>query len=761
MDNIKRMDERQAALHEHFPSTHYLHKPENVMRLMEWITFYRRNPSRFVEHYFGIVLHLYQHIILYLMEFVPSFCIVAARSAAKSFLIAIFACKEAILRPGAKIVVASATKKQARLIVSEKIKKELIPKSPLLAAEIDSFKDNQNEIEVIFKNGSSIVVVAANENARGYRATVMIYEEFRMIVKNIIDSVLSPFLYIRQADYLKLPEYSSMVEEPKEVYISSAWYQSHWMWKLIQTLTKDMFTDGSSCVIAMDYSIALKHNIKTRNFLIKERKKLDPISWAIEYENQMIAENAKSFFNYEQLNRNRRLKRAFYPRRNDEALLKQKNKYDIPKQVGEIRILSCDIAMEGGNATDNSIYSCIRLLPESQEYKVMDTQGEHIEVKRGYRRQVSYMEAVHGGETTKQAIRIKQLYTDFNADYCVLDGRNAGISVYDMLAKVLYDEERNMEYKPWKCMNDEKVANRIQIAGAEENVYIIKAQLETNSNIAESMRNALNSGMIDLLISNTEAVDEIANFIPEYATADVDTQLFFERPYLETVALINEMIDLEYERGEQTGLIKIVNNNNRKDRYTSVSYGNYFAQMLEHDMLSDSSEYEYLAEQLSALLGRKVVKVNGVWYLDSANGPRLFHTGLDEGYVGGRATGADEVLSVLKDGELVMTKDQYMRIFNSLKYGITGVLDSLIGNLTSTSPAVSEVVKSITNDNSNTDNSSTDDRVTIQNYFQMQNVTEENMKGFAEYYSEYTIGKLMSAAKRKGLKNSFGNSMLR
>jgi len=308
----------------------------------------------------------------------------------------------------------------------------------------------------------------------------------------------------------------------------------------------------------------------------------------------MIAENAKSFFNYEQLNRNRRLKRAFYPRKNDEVILKQKNKYDIPKQVGEIRILSCDIAMEDGSDTDNSIYSCLRLLPESQEYKVMDATGEHIEVKRGYRRQVVYMEAVHGSETTKQAIRIKQLYTDFNADYCVLDGRNAGISVYDMLAKVLFDEERNIEYKPWKCMNDEKVANRIQIAGAEENVYVIKAQLETNSSIAESMRNALNTGMIDLLISNTEAIDEIANFIPEYAVADVDTQLFFERPYLETVALINEMINLEYERGEQTGLIKLINNNDRKDRYTSVSYGNYFAQMLEHDLLSDSSEYEYV-----------------------------------------------------------------------------------------------------------------------------------------------------------------------
>ena len=594
MSKSELMDERQKRIHENFPSTHYLHKEENVAKLLHWITFYKRNPSRFVEHYFRVTLHLYQHIILYLMEFVPSFCIVAARSAAKSFLIAIFACKEAILRPGARIVVASATKKQARLIVSEKIRKELMPNSPLLASEIDSFKDNQNEIEVVFKNGSSIVVVAANENARGYRATVMIYEEFRMIPKDIIDKVLSPFSYTRQAAYRKYSEYDSMVEESKEVYISSAWYQNHWMWNLLQMFTKDMLINGTSCVIAMDYSITLKHGIKTRNFLIKERKKLDPMSWAIEYENQMIAENAKSFFNYEQLNRNRRLKRAFYPRKNDEVLLRQKNKYDIPKQVGELRIISCDIAMESGSRTDNSIYSCIRLLPENQEYKVMDTTGEHIEIKRGYRRQIVYLEAMHGGETTRQAIRMKQLYTDFNADYCVLDGRNAGISVYDMLAKVLYDEERNVEYKPWRAMNDEKVANRIQIAGAQEVVYIIKAQLETNSNIAESMRNALNSGMIDLLISNTEAVDEIANFVPEYSAADVEAQLWFERPYLETAALLNEMINLEYERGEQTGLIKIVNTTDRKDRYTSVSYGNYFAQMLEHDLLSDSSEYEYV-----------------------------------------------------------------------------------------------------------------------------------------------------------------------
>ena len=36
--------------------------------LIDWCTFYRRNIHRFVEHYFGIQLHLYQKIMIYLMN---------------------------------------------------------------------------------------------------------------------------------------------------------------------------------------------------------------------------------------------------------------------------------------------------------------------------------------------------------------------------------------------------------------------------------------------------------------------------------------------------------------------------------------------------------------------------------------------------------------------------------------------------------------------------------------------------------------------
>ena len=95
--------------------------------------------------------------------------------------------------------------------------------------------------------------------------------------------------------------------------------------------------------------------------------------------------------------------------------------------------------------------------------------------------------------------------------------------------------------------------------------------------------------------NNQEGIEELQRLVPEYATADVDTQIGYERPFHETSALVNEMIGLEYTVMNQTGLIRIEEKAGaRKDRYTSVSYGNYFIELLEKDLFSDSSEYEYL-----------------------------------------------------------------------------------------------------------------------------------------------------------------------
>lgn len=592
------LDDVQSEISKHFSKDSYLGKQENVNHIIDWVTLYKRNLHRFAEHYLKLQLHWYQSFILFMMNLFPSICLIASRATAKSYIIAIFACCKAILYPYSQIVVASATKSQSKLIVSEKIKKELMRDSAVLRKEISDIKDGGNEVEVMFKNGSSIIVVPASDNARGHRATVIIYEEFRMIKKFIIDSVLSPCLIARQAPYLKHEKYSHLpAEEPIEIWISSSWFSKHWMWDTVNLIRDDCLNRDAACILAMDYSITLRHKIKTEKFLQREKKKLDPMSWAIEYENQIISQNIHGFFPYDILNVNQVLKKAFYPVNNMYYSSNKKNQSHIPRIEGEIRILSCDIAMVENDKNDNSVSTCIRLFPEVIEKNVETETGYKKITEKGYRRQVPYIESRQGGETVKQAIRIKQLFEDFDADYCILDLRNAGISVYDALAKIMYDEERDKEYRAWTSMNDDNTSNRIKIENALPVVYTISATAKMNNDIAVQMRETFASKNIDLLVVLDEAIEELQNKITNYSDLTPDEQLSYEKPYLETSFLINELLEIEYTKGEQSGLISISEpSTGRKDRYTSLSYGNYFAALLERDLLSYNADYEYVFE---------------------------------------------------------------------------------------------------------------------------------------------------------------------
>lgn len=252
------------------------------------------------------------------------------------------------------------------------------------------------------------------------------------------------------------------------------------------------------------------------------------------------------------------------------------------------------MAFAGGKKNDNSIFSCLRLIPETTTYSI-EGENEEKQMQRGYRKIVPYLESVNGVAGELQAIRIKQLFEDFEADYCVLDTRNGGIIIYQMLAKVLYDSERDVEYKPWVCINNDQLANSIKTEGALPVLYAINASQALNSIIATEMRTNLMSGMVDLLIGYNDAVENTLPKIAEYLEApDADTQLFYENPYLETAELINECVELKYERKEQTGAIVISEQGgNRKDRYTSVSYGIHFATQLEQDLLSDSYDHDF------------------------------------------------------------------------------------------------------------------------------------------------------------------------
>lgn len=592
-------DQNQLDIYKHFPSTHYLSKPDNVLHVLAWGTFFRRNMHRFVIDYLKISLYEYQALAIYEMGISNLVCIIASRNDAKSFIVAVYAVARCLLYKGTKFRIGSSTEKQAKLIVSEKIIDELCEWSPILRKEIEDYSTRNSDIFVKFRNGSKITVFVANENARGLRSNAICREETRMIKKKVEDSVISPFQTPRKPKYLFKPEYKNnkdLKEQPVDIYISSSWYDDgNWMWDVAHQALVAMKNHKGGLMLAFDESIAIKHELKTIEQLVKERKKQDPTTWKIEFLNLKVKDSLSSYFTYAMLINRQISKHPFYPRNIVDIKAGKRNKYFIPKLDNEIRVISNDIAFVAGSQNDNSVYACIRGIPESVTFE----NDEHsVEVKQGFHRSYPYMESNQIGDTTLQAIRIRQLYEDFDADYIVLDTRNGGLQIAYTLQKVLYDDQRGVEYSPLKVMNNDEYAKVCSDPSAKPCIYVINATQNLNSDIAIAYRKNLIEGRIDFLVNFNTAREEILSSNQDYINAmsknDPEYQTEFERPFLETQAMISECAELQYEKMPQTGAIKIYEKGkNRKDRYTACSYGSYFFDQLELDLLSTSSDYDY------------------------------------------------------------------------------------------------------------------------------------------------------------------------
>ncbi|MED1863240.1 terminase [Fictibacillus nanhaiensis] len=553
-----------------------LSKSDNMRtQIKKWTTFYRLNLHRFIEHYFGIELFFFQKLLLFFMNLNTFFMLIAARGLSKSFMIAIFACSRCVLYPNTKVIIASGVKKQGKLIITEKIEKELM-QYPNLAREIKQIKSSSNDASVIFHNGSTIEAVTSSENSRGYRGNILILEEFRMIDENILNTVLKPFLNVfRQPPYLKKEEYSHLTEENIEVYISSAWYTSHWMWKSMQNARDMMLKGKDTFVFSLDYLTSIHHGLLSKKRIQKERDSsdFDEIGFMMEYENLMYGQNSNALFKLEDITKNRKLKNPFYPISNEDYSVK-KNKKKEKLRDGEIRVIGVDVALMGGNTNDATVMTCLRLIPNGDKYL----------------RKVAYIETIEGSHTDDQAIRIKQLFEDFQASYIALDCHGNGMSIYDALVKVLYDEQRDVEYEAWCSLNDDEMRKRAKSPNPLPVVFSIKAGNRLNHEIATSLRVNLQSSNIELLISEIEAKDFLSDK-KHYQSAGVEGRVQYELPYLQTTLMVNELVNLDHEI--VGGFIKIKEKSGkRKDRYSSLSFANYLAKVLEGENLQSEDNFD-------------------------------------------------------------------------------------------------------------------------------------------------------------------------
>lgn len=127
----------------------------------------------------------------------------------------------------------------------------------------------------------------------------------------------------------------------------------------------------------------------------------------------------------------------------------------------------------------------------------------------------------------------------------------------------------------------------------------------------------------------------------------------------------------------------------------------------------------------------------------------------DGGIVSGSNLGNDELLAVLQEGEIVFTHAQLIGMIENARNGIQGALESIVQNLVDSIPAVSNVMNSIANDNSSTDNSSEVISPHIEiNFTHSGFMSEKDMKKYGNQFADIALDRINEVFSRSGIINN-------
>ena len=542
-------------------------KEQRILDTVAWRAgYYRENPCRLVEEVWGIHLKLFQKIILHNMVHNNFSMYLAARGQGKTFLTALFCCVMCVLYPHSYIVVCSGTLKQANEVLL-KIQDIFMRQSAMLSNEIEFCHIGQNDATIQFKNSSWIKTRTSNANARSARATIIVIDEFRMVDKDILDTVLRRFLSDpRHPNYLNKKEYQHLAERNKEIYMSSCWLKSHWSWQKAQDYTVGFLDDTKKYFICgLPYEVSIKEGLLSKDQIEDEMEEssFNPLTFQMEMDCLWFGDIDGSLFKYDELSSRRKIKNAFHP------LKYYTERHPVPPLAQtEERILSLDVALMASTRKKKNDASSLYINSAIQTDNT------------SYNCHFVYAENFEGLTTDELGIIVMRYFYGYKCTQLVLDSNGVGLGVFDFICKDQYDPETGLTYKALTCCNDSDMAMRCKVKDANKVVWSVKATAAFNNEICVLLRNGIQNGKIELLVSEQEAEDILKESIKGYNNLSISEQVYLKMPYIQTSMGIFELIKLDHEI--KNGQIKVKEiSGMRKDRYSSIAYSFWCANQLE------------------------------------------------------------------------------------------------------------------------------------------------------------------------------------
>ena len=533
--------------------------------IREFVAFWREYPDIFVDfmqtgHNPNIEpklkLRFYQRVFMRVAMRYRYVYAVYPRGYSKSFLAVLILIVRAVLYPGAKLFTSAGGKQQAAGILAEKVQ-EILDLIPAFNREIDwrpgKTKVQKDYCYYLFKNGSFIDNLAANERTRGKRRTAGVLEECASMDGNILQEILIPTMNISRMCADGTTQMDEILNQ-SQLYITTAGYKNTFAYqKLISVLVQMIVEPDKGFILGGTYRVPIAFDMLNKNFVsdLKREGTFNEASFDREYGSHWTGTVDGAFFNGEKFDYNRQL-------------LQPEKEASGRSSAHAYYILSVDVGRKGCQ----SVVCVFKVTPQ--------VQGDAI-------KSLVNMYTFEDDHFEDQAIKIKRLFFRYNARRIVIDANGLGIGLLDYMIKKQVDTNGEV-YPDFGVYNDEdgyykKYRTKETVLDA---IYAIKANAPINTEAYSIVQTQIETGRIKFLIDERTAKQKLLNTkVGQAMTPEQRNEYLM--PFQLTSILKEEMLNLREENEGINIILKQASKSIKKDKFSALCYGLYYIKTEEEN----------------------------------------------------------------------------------------------------------------------------------------------------------------------------------
>ena len=531
--------------------------------LRNLVSFYREYPDYLIDFMKGpdstFNFYFYQRVFLRIVMRHRYVYATFPRAYSKSFLSMMVLMLRCILYPNSHLFVTTGGKEQAASITIAKIE-EICKLIPSLNNEIDwtrgASKKSKDDVKYIFKNSSSIDILAAKQSSRGQRRTGGLMEECVLIDGDILNEVIIPTTNVDRL----LPDGTRHKEEvinKSQIYITTAgWKNSFAYDKLIELLIQSVIEPDRVMIMGGTYETPITERLLDEDFLdqLKLHGTFKEESFDREYRSLWSGDAENAFYSSEKFDKHR-------------VLLQPEYEYSGRSSKNAYYVLGVDVGRIGCT-TEVCVFK-VTPQPQGTSLKslvhIYTYEAEHFE---------------------DQAIHIKKLYYKYKARIISIDANGLGIGLVDFMVKSQVDPESGDSLPPFGVeggTSEDAVEPYKKIKGAdvEENaLYLIKANAPINTEAYSYAQTQLSSGKIKFLIDESMAKTKLMS-TKVGQNMDSDKRNEFLKPFTLTSILREQMLNLVEKNSGVNIILEQSSKSIKKDKFSAFIYGLYYIKQEE------------------------------------------------------------------------------------------------------------------------------------------------------------------------------------